>query len=333
MKFVELKKHLATQQYLPIYSISGDDIFLCYRALDMFTSRLGNTVPEMNTNIFSGDKIDMAQVVDACNMPPFGDMYRLVVVKAGKGKFLQADMQVLKTYAKQPSTTTVLVFFFAENGENVKAVSGLAEQVDCMHLDMAMAQAFLQSKVFVPMQVTMQPQAMALLYAYCNADLARMMSEAQKLASFVGAQGVVDTQMVQNFVEQDKEYKIFELTDKIAQKDAVGAMDVFTTLLKAEKTAYAILTPLYTHFRRLLYIALLQTSQSQAQLAEQFGIKEWAVKMMFGQVRQYTPKLLKKIIDSLEKTDENIKSGKMKEDIAVNVAIMNILIWRGAYAK
>ena len=333
MKFTELKKHLSTNTYFPAYTICGEDIFLCYRALDMFTARFGNTVPEMNTNVFSSEKVDMQQVVDACLMPPFGDAFRLVIVKPSKVKFTNSDMQLLKTYIKKPSTTTICVFFFTETNESAKSVSACTEPIICEHLDVSMAHAWVQGKIFGPTRVQIKPEAMQLLYAYCNADLARITSEAQKLASFVGENGVIDGNMVKTFVEQDKEYKIFELTDKIAQKDAEGAMDVFTTLMKNEKTAYAILTPLYTHFRRLLYISLLQSTQSQAWLAEKFGIKEWAVKMMFAQVKQYSPKLLKKIVDSLECTDENIKSGKMKEDIAVNLAIMNILIWRGAYAK
>ena len=58
-------------------------------------------------------------------------------------------------------------------------------------------------------------------------------------------------------------------------------------------------------------------------------MKEFAVKMVKNQAKIFTPKKLKEIVDMLYTFDRDIKQGKIKEEVAIKTATLNILKIRG----
>ena len=75
--------------------------------------------------------------------------------------------------------------------------------------------------------------------------------------------------------------------------------------------------------KRALYVAI--TPLTDAELANKLSIKEFAVKMLKNQIRVFSPKKLKQIVDMLGDVDANIKKGKLKEDVAVKTSVLEIL--------
>ena len=51
--------------------------------------------------------------------------------------------------------------------------------------------------------------------------------------------------------------------------------------------------------------------------------------MVKNQARIFTPKKLKEIVDMLYNFDRDIKQGRIKEEIAIKTAVLNILKIRG----
>ena len=80
MKYIELKASLKNK-IENAYLISGDDRYLCYDALKKIEDSLSITIKDMNSVVISGDKLTAKEIVESANMYPFGDEYRLVVVK------------------------------------------------------------------------------------------------------------------------------------------------------------------------------------------------------------------------------------------------------------
>ena len=46
--------------------------------------------------------------------------------------------------------------------------------------------------------------------------------------------------------------------------------------------------------------------------------------MLKNQIKVFSPKKLKQIVDMLASVDANIKQGKLKEDVAVKTAVLEI---------
>lgn len=317
MKFIELKKSLNTLQN--VYLISGEDRFLCYSALDQITKACNLTIPEMNS--VSMDNPSADDIVASASIYPFADEHRLVIVKDYAGKPNQeGQLKVIQKYLENPMPTTVLVFFNLTEDGFFKNLKTKLCYVDCSKLDAATINNYI-SKEFDKNNITYTSSAINLLALYCSYDMQRITSEVEKLVSYSAGKTQITDAVIADLVVQDKEYQIFELAELISKNNAEKALDLVDTL--GRKNGFGILSPLYNNYRRALYVAI--TPLTDAELANKLSIKEFAVKMLKNQIRVFSPKKLKQIVDMLGDVDANIKKGKLKEDVAVKTSVLEIL--------
>lgn len=317
MKFVELKKTLNRLEN--VYLISGEDRFLCYNALEQILSACKLSMPEMN--YVTMENVSADDIIASANIYPFIDECRVVVIKDFSLKS-SADNSAKKieAYIQNPMPSTVLIFFSIGDDNSLKALQSQVCYVDCSKLDAAAINAYV-CKNFDKYSIKYTQSAINLLALYCSYDMQRISAEMDKLISYSAGKLDIDEQVIRDLVVQDKEYQIYELAELICKNNAEKALDLVDTL--GRKNGFSILSPLYNNYRRALYVAI--TNLPDSALAKNLGIKEFAVKMLRNQLRVFSPKKLKLVVDMLAKCDSDIKTGKMKEDIAVKTAVLQIL--------
>ena len=116
MKYIELKASLK-QGTKSAYLIFGDDRYLCYDALKKIEISLNLSIVDMNSVTISGENTSAKDIVESANLYPFGDAFRLVVVKnfnPGKDK---ASASIIQDYLNKPLPSTVLVFFSPDGAD------------------------------------------------------------------------------------------------------------------------------------------------------------------------------------------------------------------------
>ena len=326
MKFIELKKDLE-KSIRPVYLISGNDRYLCYTALDMIKKALNISLVEMNEVIMSGESVSKEDIARAVSIFPFVDQYRLVQVNDFNGKTKsKSPSDELLSYLKNPMKESVLVFFNLESTDALKPYMSLVSHVDCDKIEADTIRMVLASKLNKA-GTQMSREALDSLVLYCNNDMARISSELEKLICFAGTREITKED-VSKLVVQDKEYQVFELAEFIARGDKVKALDLIYTLSGGGHSGFSILTPLYNNYRRALFVSI-NKDKTDEEIASLLGVKPYAIKMVKNQVRFFTPKKLKNIVDMLYEADRNIKMGKIKEEVAIKTVTLNILKIRG----
>ena len=326
MKFVELKKDLE-KAIKPVYLINGNDRFLCYSALDLIKRKLNITYKDMNEVVMSGDSVAKEEIARSASIFPFADQYRLVQVNEFNNKTKsKLPKDELLEYLKNPMKETVLVFFNLDSIEALKPYLSLVTLVDCDKIDGDTIKSVILNKINKS-GATISREGLDTLIMFCNNDMARISGEVEKLISYADGKEISKEDVV-SLVVQDKEYQIFELAEFIAKGDKVKALDLVYTMTSGGYGGFSLLTPLYNNYRRALFVSI-NKDKTDDEIASLMGIKPYAVKMVRNQVRFYTPKKLKSIVDLLYNADRNIKMGKIKEDVAIKTIVLNILKIRG----
>ena len=324
MKFVELKKDLE-KQIKPAYLISGNDRFLCYSALELIKKSVNISMKELNEVVLSGDNLTFEQISETASIFPFIDQYRLIQINGFNLKSKEKNNALIQ-YLNNPLTSSVIIFFNLEGCENIKVLSNKIEFVDCDKIDNKMIARIIKNKA-AQIKVDIEDQAIELLILYCNADMARITSEFEKLVCYVGDNAITE-QDIKDLVVQDKEYQIFELAEFIAKGEKEKALDLVYTLSNDGKSAFTLLTPLYNNYKRALFVSI-NKDKTETELANLLGVKEYAIRMTKNQIKVFTPKKLKQIVDLLYEADRNIKTGKMNDQVAIKTTVLNILKIRG----
>ncbi len=325
MKYIELKANLK-QGTKSAYLIFGDDRYLCYDALKKIENSLNLTIIDMNSVTISGESTTAKDIVESANLYPFGDAFRLVVVKnfnPGKDK---SSASIIQEYLNKPLSSTVLVFFSPDGAEFFKSMKNL-ETVDCSKIDAKTISAFVKNHL-AKMQIQSNDEAIDKLILYCNFDMARVTSELEKLSAFVLDTKVLSPEIVEKNVTQDREFQVFQLAEFIAKGDADSANKLVDSIMVKAGMGFTILSPLYNNYRRALFVSI-NKDKTSAELATMLSVKEFAIKMLKNQIAVFSAKQLKIIVDMIADYDRKIKVGEMKESVAIKTIVLNILNLRG----
>lgn len=325
MKYIELKASLKNK-IENAYLISGDDRYLCYDALKKIEDSLSITIKDMNSVTISGEKVTAKDIVDSANMYPFGDEYRLVVVKDFAPLKNKEEYKIIENYLKTPLASTVIVFFNPDSAEFFKGMAKLTT-IDCSKIEPKVISVFIKNKL-AKNEIQASEDAIENLILFCDSDMTRITNELEKLIAYVAETKVLTAEIVKAFVVQDKEYQIYELAEFIAKGESQKAIDLVDSFMVKPGSAFVILSPLFNNYRRALFVSI-NKDKTPAELASLLGVKEFAIKMLKNQVSKFSPKELKQIVDMIAEYDKKIKLGEIKENVAIKTIVINILNIRG----
>ena len=304
MKFVELKKNLVSAPPKPCYVVSGDDSFVVRSAVNIIAS-LAGSMRDLNLSSFNKEA-DCAEIISALLSPPMLSDYRVVIVADYVG-----DLGEIKDYLKNPSLSSILVFYGALTS-NFNAIIKSVEFVDCNKLDLKFLSNWVIKKA-ASEHTAIMADASEILVRYCNCDMNIISNELRKLIDYADGD-IIDSKMVQTMVTPESDFKVYELSEAIANKDKEKAVKLTETLINENNSVISLITMLFAHFRRLLFVSLNPTSDT---LANDLKVKEYAIKMAVKQSAMFTPRRLKLIFDRLNKMDSAVKSGQCVDKTAL----------------
>lgn len=309
-----LKKRL-NEKLENAYLLFGEDIELYSRAYKMILKKANLNLEDFNLAQFDDENFSMKVVLDACEVLPMGDDYRVIVIK-NIAKVSDKDVTELEKYLDNIQQSTILVIF--DYYDQFAVLKDKMSQVDCKRFDRATATAVLV-KELEKRGKQISAEAVGTLLDYCNGYLTRAMCELDKLSYYDLNEPLITKKMVDDLVSKDSEAVVFELTEALGRKNgdkAIGLLEEF----KKEQGLLGLIT---NHFRRLFYIGISDLPDKE--LALQLGVKEYAVTKQKQQVKNFSKMQLKKIFALLEKVDFMIKSGEMLSENALQYLVLSIL--------
>ena len=325
MKYIELKQKLKTK-IDNTYLISGNDRYLCFDALRKITDAVGIQIKDMNSVTLSGESVTAKDIVDSANIYPFGDNYRLVIVKNFLGSKAKNDKDIIKSYVANPLSSTILVFFNTDETEFFRGISGI-ESVDCSKISEKIIASYIKN-VLAKNEIDSNDDAVDTLIKYCESDMTKITNELEKLVAYVNDTKVLTEQIIKDFVVENKEFQVFELAGIIAKGEKLKCFEMIDSFSLKNGGGFQLIMALYNNYRRALFVSL-NKEKTTAQLASLLGVKEFAIKNLMGQVKIFSSKQLKEIVDLISTYEKNIKNGKIKEVSAVSSLVFNILKIRG----
>ncbi len=313
MLFSELKKHLQAEKTEPAYFVTGEDAFLTASALNMFRA-LAEPMPDFNLSELNSPE-SCSDIIEACESLPLGADRRVVIVRGCK-----ADMSGIAKYLQNPCPTTVLVFAAEKPEKNFSQIMNKLAVVDCAKLDKRTVLKWIAQNT-QKFGSSITESAAALLIEYCAGDMSRISAELSKLCSYRYG-GIIGEEDVAALTAPTLDFKIFALSETVASKQPKKAALVLKNLTESGASPVMLLGMLYAHFRRLLYAAITPPYE---RMAFDLGVKDYAVKKAKEQAARFTPAKLKKICDSLQEADYNVKSGKITDKTALELVVLRAL--------
>lgn len=296
------------------YIMNGDDYYLYQRGYEMIKKVADIQLEDFNLVKFDDENFSMKALLDSCKVMPMGSDKRLILLK-NINKVTENDKKELESYLTTPVESTIIIIF--DYFDKFSSIKG-ADMVDCKRFDNKTALAVIANE-FEKRGKQISTEAGQTLLDYCNGYLTRINCELDKLAYYDLTSPIITKKMVEELVNKDTDYVIYELTEALGQKNGDKALKILEKMIKEQ----GVLGLITNHFRRLFFIAISDMTDNA--LSSLLGVKEYAIRKQREQVKNFSKLQLKKIYALLEEVDFKIKSGAMMAETALNYLALSIL--------
>lgn len=319
MKFVELKKHLLSKNLYHCYNLYGDDSFLIDSSKNLFFTYVSSQ-NEFDKTFLTAENFNPNNVFAILNTPSFFGAKKTVVITGIEKSKNKEIIKFVEDYLKSPNPETIFIVIsddalFDEN----KTPNGFCA-VDCNRLDRNMIARWIQINA-KESGATITDDAIITLMDYTNEYLSRISLELNKLISY--SDGQIIKEHVELLVTKELEYSVFELTENLGKGNSEKTFQILNQMMSDKKAAPSVLSLIQSYFRRLLFCAI--TPKTNAQVATELGVKEYAVKKAKETAALFSKIALKNIVEECADIDAKVKSGQTNYQSAVQYLTMYIL--------
>jgi DNA polymerase-3 subunit delta len=230
-----LKSAIDTGSLDPVYVLCGEEDYLKEELLrQLLTHAVDPAMRDFNVDIRRGPELDAAGLRSVLEQLPMMAERRVAVIRDAQD-LKKAPMSVLAKYLDKPSSDTVLVLVVPAGDEPDKTWPARASVVEFKPLTEEQVAKWIARQVETVLHGTISAGATRLLATHVGNDLAQLAGELDKLMSYTnGAE--IDEAAVQAVVGIRHGETLADLLDRVAARDASGALGMLPRVLAQPKT-------------------------------------------------------------------------------------------------
>jgi DNA polymerase-3 subunit delta len=342
-----------------IYLLHGPDELLRSERLATIRAALGEPeLADLSTSWLDGRKTPVAEVAYHCDVVPFLTPRRLVIVssllaqlkrrqQAGKKKGepaeegepgkgtakADADRDLLLKYLPAMPDSTDLVLVEAEAvPRNERPYKELARLAEAGRAEIVLCEAPEERDLpeWVLRRVKQKGGAIERDAAFDLAtsigrNLRLLDNEMDKLITYRGGAGPIRREDVRLLVSYTQEANIFDMVDAIGQQDGPKAVRLLRELERDGAAPLYLLSMIVRQFRILVQVAdQMDLGLGKDEIAKIIGLHPFPTQKAMQQCRQWRMSDLEGAYDRLLETDVAIKTGKLPDDLALDLLVVEL---------
>ena len=319
-----LQEDLKTGNFKHIYLLYGEEAYLIRQYRDRLRDSLCVEGDTMNTSVFSGKDIRPASLIDLSETMPFFAERRVIFVE--NSGFFKKSPEDLAAYLGELPETTYFIFVEEEvdkRGKMYKQVKKFGSVVEFKRQTDAVLMQWILGKLKKENKRITRP-VMELFLAKTGTDMELITQELEKLLCYTMEKDVIEATDVEAICANQINGKIFDMVDAIGRKEQKKALDLYYDLLMLKEPAMRILYLVTRHFQILMQLRdMTGKGFDNKQMAAKAGVPEFAVRKYLGQAKSFSLTQLEEIVRASVQTDENIKTGQMADQLAVELLIIS----------
>lgn len=241
-----------------------------------------------------------------------------------------AATEGLGAYLKNPAPFTVLVLEADTLDQRMKFAKMLGQEALVVLAELpqdprerARLAAMVARQMAREQHSAIDADAAEELAELCNANLAAMRSEIEKLATYAGPEQPIRRADVEAIVVSEKQYSVWELADVLASGQRSRAFTFLANVLQKGESAPGVVGAMAWMYRKLLEAQDLGPHISGQQGAGRLGMRLSTAELALRQARKIPRQQLTDGIRALYEADNQLKSGSGNDR-----AVMEFLVAR-----
>ncbi|RGF46413.1 MULTISPECIES: DNA polymerase III subunit delta [unclassified Roseburia] len=306
-----------------VYLLYGTEDYLKRQYRDKLKHALVEPDDTMNFSAYEGKDINPKELIDLSETLPFFKEKRMILVE--NSGFFKNSCDDLAEYMSQVPESTCFVFVEEEvdkRSKLFKAASRAGSAVEFETPKEDMLIRWILGRIQREGKKITQ-SVMQLFLSKTGSDMENIDKELEKLICYTLDKTEISAADVEAICTGQTENKIFEMIDAISAKNQKKALDLYYDLLALKEAPMRILFLIARQFQNLLLIKSMSAKGYPAvSIAKTAGMPSFAVQKNLRQAGAFKINQLKDAIEDCGQAEEDVKTGRMADQLAVELLIV-----------
>ena len=306
-----------------VYLLYGTEDYLKRQYRDKLKHPLVEPDDTMNFSAYEGKDINPKELIDLSETLPFFKEKRMILVE--NSGFFKNSCDDLAEYMSQVPESTCFVFVEEEvdkRSKLFKAASRAGSAVEFETPKEDMLVRWILGRIQREGKKITQ-SVMQLFLSKTGSDMENIDKELEKLICYTLDKTEISAADVEAICTGQTENKIFEMIDAISAKNQKKALDLYYDLLALKEAPMRILFLIARQFQNLLLIKSMSAKGYPAvSIAKTAGMPSFAVQKNLRQAGAFKINQLKEAIEDCGQAEEDVKTGRMADQLAVELLIV-----------
>ena len=311
-----VRKDISEGAFSRVYLLYGEESYLINQMRDELIDALGVRGNEEGFQKFSGDKININEVIDFITTFPFLTEHRVAVVQ-GSGLFKTSN-DIITEMASRIPDSNVLILCETAVEKNRIAFQHLnkSEYAKCLEYrlpnmeDIRKWVSVLLSRDNLKVKLTVPDRFLDTLGKDLNMYLIE--NEANKLHDYCMSKGTVLDEDVDLICANSIEDKIFKMCSLISQRKSAEALMMYNDLLKLKVTPVSVIVLITRQYNLLAQTKqLLQDGANISEVMSKLKVRDFAARELAKIAGSYNMAELLTALDRCHQALNDVMSGAL----------------------
>lgn len=317
-----LKQDITKQEFKKVYLLFGEETFL----VNSYKKQLKKAIigdDTMNFNLFEGKDISMQEIINTADTMPFFADRRLVMVE--DSGYFKKESEALANYIKDMPDTVTIIFVESQVDKRNKLYKRVKDSGYACEFE-RQTEAELKKWIVRYLgnsEKKITSRALQLFIDMIGDDMENMVHEMDKLISYVGDKTEIYPEDVDNICTRQIVSRIFDMIGAVASRNPNEALKLYYDLLANREPALRILRLVQNQFNQLLEAKDLKAKGlGRHDIAGRIGKSAYIAGKILDQAAGFSMEELKKNVELCISAEEDVKTGRMAENMAVELVIV-----------
>lgn len=330
-------KKIASGKIDPVYLLMGVE----HHIFDSTIERLKKALPEIDeASIIRFDLTEtpIEMVIEEADTLPFLEDHKLII--ASNASFLSGqdkkrnevehNLTVLEEWLANPSPTATVVFiapYEKLDGRKriTKKMREMTTVIEAMRLEGNDLLTWVQHEAKAN-GTNITSQTAQTLVSTAGDNLLALSTEIGKMATYLGGEGDITPDVIEELVSRTPEMDVFRLTDAYIAGNIPSTVSIYHDLLRNGEEPIMLTSLIAGQIRLMIHVqSLRRKGYQQHQIAKTLHVHPYRVKLMLENRRLPAEHRLLMILNKLAEIDYKLKSTSGKRERLLELFFMEPL--------
>ena len=312
-----------------VYLIIGDDDYLRQENIDRIKNKIlthFNKHKDLNFSTFFAFQNTASEVINSARSSSFFDKSNLILVR-DYHNFSNHDKDLILKYCQNPNKKTVLILESSDRNllkdNSIERLMNYCKLIRCNHPPLSKVSDYI-SRFAALRNKRISKEAVELLIMNLGNNLKNLNEAVEKISLYVNERDI-KRRDVEALVGLDVDYKVYNLTDALGQKNKNQALKIIKQIAINKKASLKLLGGIIRYLERIYQARLLLSEgKSQRMIAESLSIYNFLADKFFKQVDNFSLKDIKRCFSYILDADLTLKTEKIKPAIILESLIIKM---------